>query len=94
MKASDKTTMWVARGTVIVIAIVGAVIASNPNSSIFEIVSFAWAGFVRPSAPSFCSPSSGNGRRCPGRSAVHACRWRMVLCLEVLLKPWRDLGHL
>ena len=45
MKASDKTTMWVARGTVIVIAIVGAVIASNPNSSIFEIVSFAWAGF-------------------------------------------------
>ncbi len=44
-KASDKTTMWVARGTVIVIAIVGAVIASNPNSSIFEIVSFAWAGF-------------------------------------------------
>ena len=37
--------MWVARGTVIVIAIVGAVIASNPNSSIFEIVSFAWAGF-------------------------------------------------
>ncbi len=44
-KASDKTTMWVARGTVIVIAVIGAVIASNPNSSIFEIVSFAWAGF-------------------------------------------------
>lgn len=44
-KASDKTTMWVARGTVIVIAVIAMVIASNPDSSIFDIVSFAWAGF-------------------------------------------------
>lgn len=44
-KASDKTTMWVARGTVILIAIVAVFIASDPNSSVFEIVSFAWAGF-------------------------------------------------
>ncbi len=44
-KASERTTMIVARATVIVIAIIGAVIASDPNSSIFDIVSFAWAGF-------------------------------------------------
>lgn len=44
-KAKEKTAMWVARGTVIVIAVIAAVIASDPNSSIFEIVSFAWAGF-------------------------------------------------
>lgn len=44
-KAGERTTMLVARGTVIVIAIIGAVIASDPNSSIFDIVSFAWAGF-------------------------------------------------
>ena len=37
--------MWVARGTVIVIAIIAVMIASDPNSSVFEIVSFAWAGF-------------------------------------------------
>ena len=44
-KASNKQVMWVARGTVIAIAVIGAFIASNPNSSVFGIVSFAWAGF-------------------------------------------------
>lgn len=45
LKISKKVNMLVARGTVIVIAILGIIIASNPNSSIFDIVSFAWAGF-------------------------------------------------
>lgn len=45
LNLSSKTSMLVARGTVIVIAILGVVIARDPNSSIFGIVSFAWAGF-------------------------------------------------
>lgn len=44
-KADNRLVMWVARGTVIVIAIIAMIIASNPDSSVFEIVSFAWAGF-------------------------------------------------
>ena len=35
----------VARITVIVIAVIGVFMASNPDSSVFDIVSFAWAGF-------------------------------------------------
>ena len=31
--------------TVILIAVVGVLMAFDPNSSVFEIVSFAWAGF-------------------------------------------------
>lgn len=42
---SEKTAMLVARITVVLIAVVGVVIAWNPDSSIFKIVSFAWAGF-------------------------------------------------
>jgi len=42
---SDKTTMIVARATVIVIAVIAAYLAKDPDSSIFNIVSFAWAGF-------------------------------------------------
>jgi sodium/proline symporter len=42
---SKKTNMLVARFTVIVIAILGVFIARDPDSSIFGIVSFAWAGF-------------------------------------------------
>lgn len=44
-RASEKTTMWVARGTVLAIAVIAAVLAADPDSSVFQIVSFAWAGF-------------------------------------------------
>lgn len=44
-RLSPKTSMLVARLTVVVIAGLGVVIARDPNSSIFGIVSFAWAGF-------------------------------------------------
>ncbi|MBE5848271.1 MAG: sodium/proline symporter PutP [Lachnospiraceae bacterium] len=42
---STKQSMIVARITLILIAIVGVFIARDPNSSVFQIVSFAWAGF-------------------------------------------------
>jgi sodium/proline symporter len=45
VKVDEKTTMRMARGTLIVIAILGVVMARDPNSSVFGIVSFAWAGF-------------------------------------------------
>jgi sodium/proline symporter len=45
INVSDKKRMIVARVSVIVIAIIALVIAKDPNSKVFEIVSFAWAGF-------------------------------------------------
>lgn len=45
IKLSKKTSMLVARGTVILIALIGIFIARDQNSSVFNIVSFAWAGF-------------------------------------------------
>ena len=45
LKLSKKASMNVARLTVVVIAVIGVVIARDPNSSVFNIVSFAWAGF-------------------------------------------------
>ncbi len=45
IKLSEKTSMLVARLTVVVIAVIGVFIAWNPDSSVFNIVSFAWAGF-------------------------------------------------
>lgn len=45
LKLSQKSSMIVARLTVIVIAIFSAFLASDPDSSVFYIVSFAWAGF-------------------------------------------------
>lgn len=45
IRMSQKTSMWVARISVIVISVVAIFLAWNPNSSVFRIVSFAWAGF-------------------------------------------------
>ena len=41
----DKAQMWLARATMMAIAIVSVVLAWDQNSSVFRIVSFAWAGF-------------------------------------------------
>ena len=43
--ATDKQVMTVSRITLLVISLIAMVIASNENSIIFTIVSFAWAGF-------------------------------------------------
>ncbi|MBO5433592.1 MAG: sodium/proline symporter [Clostridia bacterium] len=45
IKINDKKKMLVARVSVIIIAIIAMFIAKNPDSKVFEIVSFAWAGF-------------------------------------------------
>jgi sodium/proline symporter len=45
VKMSDKTNMAVARCTVVMVAVLGVILARDPESSIFGIVSFAWAGF-------------------------------------------------
>ncbi len=45
VKISDKKKMLVARCSVVVIAIIAMFIAKNPDSNVFRIVSFAWAGF-------------------------------------------------
>ena len=43
--ANDKTVLLVSRICVFVIAIIGLLLALNPDSSIFGLVSYAWAGF-------------------------------------------------
>ena len=42
---SEKAAMQAARVSVLVISVIAAFIARAPNSSVFGIVSFAWAGF-------------------------------------------------
>lgn len=45
VRVSAHATMRAARLTVAVIAVIGVVLAWDPNSSVFRVVSFAWAGF-------------------------------------------------
>ena len=45
MKLTEKQSLFAARLTIICVSVVGVVLARDPNSSVFGIVSFAWAGF-------------------------------------------------
>ena len=45
IKLTQQGKMIAARATVIAIATVAIILAWNPNSSVFRVVSFAWAGF-------------------------------------------------
>ncbi len=45
VKMSDKQSMLSARVVLMVIAILGVILAWDQNSSVFRVVSFAWAGF-------------------------------------------------
>jgi sodium/proline symporter len=44
-KASGKELVWIGRVATIIIALIAALIAMNPESSVLELVSYAWAGF-------------------------------------------------
>lgn len=43
--ASQKELVWLSRGSVVVVALLAAVMGMNPESSILDLVAYAWAGF-------------------------------------------------
>ena len=45
IKLSEKKSVWLARISVVVISAIAVLLALDPSSSVFKIVSFAWAGF-------------------------------------------------
>ena len=45
MKLDEKKSLLIARITIVLISLIGVFLARDPNSSVFGIVSFAWAGF-------------------------------------------------
>jgi sodium/proline symporter len=44
-KLDAKQSLLIARITILAISVIGVFLARDPNSSVFGIVSFAWAGF-------------------------------------------------
>ena len=43
-KLTEKQSLLIARLTILIVSVIGVFIARDPNSSVFGIVSFAWAG--------------------------------------------------
>ena len=84
---SKKKSMIVARLTVIIIAILGIFIARDPESSIFGIVSFAWAGFGAAFGPVILCSLFWKRANLPGAIAGMASGGAMVFIWKYLLAP-------
>lgn len=87
LKLSKKGSMLAARLTVIVIAILGVFIARNPESSIFGIVSFAWAGFGAAFGPLMICSLFWKRTTLPGAVTGMAAGGIMVFVWKYLIAP-------
>ena len=87
LKISEKKSMLAARLTVIGIAILGIVIAHNPDSSVFGIVSFAWAGFGAAFGPLVICSLFWKRTTLPGAIAGMVSGGAMVFIWKYLIKP-------
>ena len=87
VKMSAKTTMWVARITVIVISVIAVFLARDPNSSVFTIVSFAWAGFGATFAPAMLTALFWKRTTKWGVLAGMISGGAMVFIWKYLVKP-------
>ncbi|MEI3130493.1 MAG: hypothetical protein V8S89_06740 [Oscillospiraceae bacterium] len=79
--------MLAARITVVIIAILGVIIARNPDSSVFGIVSFAWAGFGAGFGPLVIRSLFWKCTTLPGAIAGMVAGGAMVFIWKYLVKP-------
>ena len=79
--------MIAARVTVIAIAILGVIIARDPESSVFGIVSFAWAGFGASFGPIVICSLFWKRTTLSGAICGMAAGGVMVFVWKYLIKP-------
>ena len=84
---STKQKMLVARTSLAVIAVLGVLLAQDPNSSVFTIVSFAWAGFGASFGPSMLCALFWKRTTWQGSLAGMLSGGVMVFVWKFLVKP-------
>ncbi len=87
LKLTTKQSMIAARLMVVIIAILGIIIARNPESSVFGIVSFAWAGFGAGFGPLIICSLFWKRTTLPGAISGMVAGGIMVFVWKYLVKP-------
>lgn len=82
-----KTEMLIARVTVIIVSVIGVAIAWNPNSSVFGIVSFAWAGFGAAFGPTVILALFWKRSNMQGALAGMVSGGAMIFIWKFLVRP-------
>ena len=87
IQISARAEMIAARMTVIIIAIISVFLAWNPNSSVFRVVSFAWAGFGAAFGPTVLFALFWRKSNKYGALAAMASGGLMVFIWKFLIAP-------
>ena len=87
LNLSPKASMIAARLTVVVVSVLGVIIARDPNSSVFGIVSFAWAGFGAAFGPLVICSLFWRRTTFQGALAGMVSGGAMVFIWKYLVKP-------
>lgn len=93
-KISEKGKMIAARLTVIAIALISIFIARNPDSSVFSIVSFAWAGFGAAFGPVMLFSLFWRRTNRQGAIAGMVAGGAMVFIWKYLVRPLGGLWNI
>ncbi len=94
VKVSARTSMLVARLTIAVIAALAVYLAWNPYSSIFNIVSFAWAGFGAAFGPVMLASLFWKRTTLPGALCGMVAGGVMVFVWKYLVRPMGGVWNL
>ncbi len=87
VKLNTKQSLVIARLTVIVISVFAVFLAQDPNSSVFSIVSFAWAGFGAAFGPVMLSALFWKRSNWQGALAGMVAGGAMVFIWKYLVRP-------
>ncbi len=85
--ASDKQVMTVSRLTLLAITVIATAIAFNKDSTIFQVVSFAWAGFGATFGPLVIFSLFWKRINRPGAIAGMVSGAAMVFIWKLVIKP-------
>lgn len=87
VRLTQKQSMTAARIVIIAIAVISVFLAWNPNSSVFTIVSFAWAGFGATFGPVMLLALFNNDTNLNGVVAGMVASGVTVFAWKFLVKP-------
>ncbi len=94
VKMTEKTSIIIARVVIALIALVAVVLAWNPNSSVFQIVSFAWAGFGGAFGPIMLCSLFWKRTNLPGVLAGMVSGGVVVFAWKYLVRPLGGLWNI
>ncbi|MDD2972255.1 MAG: sodium/proline symporter PutP [Lachnospiraceae bacterium] len=86
-KLSEKASMIIARVTVVVISLIAIFIARDSGSSVFKIVSFAWAGFGAAFGPVMLFSLFWKRTNLPGALAGMISGGIMIFVWKFVIRP-------